>query len=218
MNFLGSLGGGLLAVGTVFLLVLFVMLWVGTGVTRAREEVADRLALYGRDQVVTGAREDQLAKPLAQRTVGPLFLRFSSFLKRFTPAGYLEKIEHQLLLGGNPGNLDAPAFVVIKLLTTGLGLFAAFYLVDFGADTLQRVVLFGMPIALGFFGPTPGFRERSTTVGRPCFGRFPTCSTFSSSPSKRVLVSTRHSPGSSRPYPVPCPKSSSGCFRRQESV
>ena len=113
MNFLGSLGGGLLAVGTVFLLVLFVMLWVGTGVTRAREEVADRLALYGRDQVVTGDREDQLAKPLAQRTVGPLFLRFSSFLKRFTPVGYLEKIQHQLLLGGNPGNLDAPACVVI---------------------------------------------------------------------------------------------------------
>ena len=160
MNFLGSLGGGLLAVGTVFLLVLFVMLWVGTGVTRAREEVADRLALYGRDQVVTGAREDQLAKPLAQRTVGPLFLRFSSFLKRFTPAGYLEKIQHQLLLGGNPGNLDAPAFVVIKLLTTALGLFAAFYLVDFGADTLQRVVLFSMPIALGFFAPNAWLQRK----------------------------------------------------------
>ncbi|MEE9176993.1 MAG: hypothetical protein V3U46_01045, partial [Acidimicrobiia bacterium] len=160
MNLLGSIDGVLLAVGAVFVLVLFVIVWVGIGVTRAREDMTYRLALYGRDQPASGARDEELAKPLAQRTVGPLFLRFSNFLRRFTPAGYLEKIEHKLMLGGDPGNLDAPAFVVIKLLTTVLGLLAAFQLVDFGADTIQRVALFGLPIAMGFFGPTAWLQRK----------------------------------------------------------
>ena len=142
----------LIAVAAVFALVLFVVVWVGLGVTRAREELNDRLSVYGRAAVATG-RDEELAKPLAQRTVGPAVLRLSGFLRRFTPVGYLEKKEHQLVLAGHPGNLDAPAFVVVKLLTTIVGLVLAFFLVDFGSDGLQRALLFLMPIALGFFGP-----------------------------------------------------------------
>ena len=142
----------LIAVAAVFALVLFVVVWVGFGVTRAREDMNDRLSVYGRAAVAT-AREEELAKPLAQRTVGPAVLRLSGFLRRFTPVGYLEKKEHQLVLAGHPGNLDAPAFVVVKLLTTIVGVVLAFFLVDFGSDGFQRALLFLMPIALGFFGP-----------------------------------------------------------------
>jgi len=142
----------LLAVGAVFALVLFVVIWAGFGVSRAREEMTTRLELYGRQSVAT-VREEELSKPLAQRTVGPVIIGMGNFLKRFTPVGYLEKKQRKLMLAGYPGNLDAPAFIVIKLLTTALGLVAAFFLVDYGADSLQRIVLFIMPIALGFFGP-----------------------------------------------------------------
>jgi tight adherence protein C len=136
----------------VFTLVLFIVVWAGMGVTRAREDMANRLELYGR-QSVAGAREDELAKPLAQRTVGPVLIGMGNFLKRFTPQGYLEKKQRKLMLAGYPGNLDAPAFVVIKLLTTAVGLLGAFFLVDYGSDSLQRFVLFTLPIALGFLGP-----------------------------------------------------------------
>jgi tight adherence protein C len=141
-----------LAVAAVFALVLFVIVWAGMGVTRAREDMANRLELYGRQSVAT-AREDELAKPLAQRTVGPLVIGVGNFLKRFTPVGYLEKKQRKLMLAGYPGNLDAPAFTVIKLLTTAAGLIAGFVIMDYGADPLQRVVLFVLPIVLGFFGP-----------------------------------------------------------------
>jgi tight adherence protein C len=141
-----------LAVVTVFALVLFIVVWAGMGVTRAREDMSNRLELYGRQSVAT-AREDELAKPLAQRTIGPVVIGLGSFLKRFTPVGYLEKKQKKLMWAGYPGNLDAPAFVVIKLLTTAVGLIGGFFLLDFGADGLQRTVLFIMPIALGFFGP-----------------------------------------------------------------
>lgn len=144
-----------LAVGAVFALVLFIIVWAGMGVTRAREDMAHRLEMYGRTGAGAGAtaRDEELAKPLAQRTVGPIVIGVGNFLKRFTPIGYLEKKQRKLMLAGHPGNLDAPAIVVIKLLGTGLGLLAGFFLLDFGADSFQRIVLFAMPIALGFFGP-----------------------------------------------------------------
>jgi len=160
MSFLESIDGQLLAVIAVFALVLFAVVWAGLGVTRAREEMTDRLALYGRTQAAGGSRDDELAKPLAQRTVGPVVIKISNFLKRFTPVGYLEKVEQKLVFAGNPGNLDAPAFVVIKLLTTIGGLLAAFFLVDYGSDTIQRIALFGLPIALGFFGPNAWLQRK----------------------------------------------------------
>ncbi len=142
----------LIAVMAVFALVMFVVVWAAMGVTKAREDLANRLELYGRD-TVAGAREDELAKPLAQRTVGPVVIRAGNLLKRFTPVGYLEKKQRKLMLAGYPGNLDAPAFTVVKLLTTAVGLVGAFFLTDYGSDTLQQVVLFIFPIVAGFFGP-----------------------------------------------------------------
>ncbi|HIE21071.1 MAG TPA: hypothetical protein EYP73_00555, partial [Acidimicrobiia bacterium] len=141
-----------LSAGAVFVLVMFVFIWVGFGVSKAREDLRARLGAYGRQSPQT-VREEELAKPLAQRTVGPLVIRISNFLRRFTPVGYLEKKQHQLILAGSPGSLDAPAMVVIKLLTTALGLIGGFFLISFGADTLQRGVLFLLPVVLGFFGP-----------------------------------------------------------------
>jgi tight adherence protein C len=143
----------LLAVVSVFALVLFGVVWAGLGVSRAREELTQRLALYGRASGPGAIRDEELAKPLAQRTIGPLVLRLSGLLRRFTPVGYLEKKQHQLVLAGNPANLDAPAFVVVKLLATIVGLLGGFFLRDYGADTMQRIALFFLPIALGFFGP-----------------------------------------------------------------
>lgn len=153
MNPLQAIDGQLLAVIAVFTLVLFVVVWAGLGVARTRDEMAERLVLYGRDQGTQSARGEELAKPLAQRTVGPIVITLSNFLRRFTPLGYLEKKQHQLVLAGGPGNLDAPAFTVIKLVGTMVGVVVGFVLVNFGADALQRIALFSLPIVVGFFGP-----------------------------------------------------------------
>ncbi|MEX1093398.1 MAG: type II secretion system F family protein [Acidimicrobiia bacterium] len=141
-----------LVVVSVFVAVVFLIIWIGLGVTRAREEMIDRLALYGRSNAPS-VRDDELAKPLAQRTIGPIVLKMSGFLKRFTPVGYLEKKQHQLMLAGSPGNLDAPSLVVIKLIGLGVGIVLAFLIVDYGGSAVQRTVLFVFPLVLGFFGP-----------------------------------------------------------------
>jgi tight adherence protein C len=154
MNILEVIDGRLLAVLTVGALVFFVAIWAGIGVTRAREDVNNRLAVYGRGTGVGTVRDEELAKPLAQRTIGPVVLKISAFLNRFTPTGYLDKIQHQLVLAGSPANVDAPSFVVIKLLTTAGGfLLGVFVLRDYGSTPLQTIVLTLMPIAMGFFGP-----------------------------------------------------------------
>lgn len=153
-------GGMTLVVVAVFALVLFVAVWVGMGVTRAREDMNERLALYGRATGAGGARDEELAKPLAQRTVGPVVIKISSFLRRFTPVGYLEKKQRELMLAGYPANMDAPAFIVVKLITTILGLLAGFFLRGFGADGLQQVFMFGFPIVLGFFGPDAWLKRK----------------------------------------------------------
>ncbi len=141
-----------LAVIGVFLLVMFVVVWIGFGVTREQEDMTDRLALYGRRNAPT-TRDDELAKPFAQRAIAPLVLKTSGFLGRFTPVGYMDKKQHNLVIAGSPANLDAPSFVVIKMLGAIVGVVLGFLLVDFGSSSFQRIFLFVMPIALGFFGP-----------------------------------------------------------------
>jgi tight adherence protein C len=139
----------IVALAATFLFVTFVILWIGNGVIRAQQTASDRLAVYGKDAL----REDTLTKPLAERAVAPVILRLGSLLRRITPVGYLEKTQRRLMLAGNPGNLDAAGFAVIKVLTTVGGVVLAFVAQGVGADGLQRVALFAFPIILGFFGP-----------------------------------------------------------------
>lgn len=139
----------IVALAATFLFVAFVIMWIGNGVLRAQQTASDRLAVYGKDAL----REDTLAKPLSERAVAPVILRMGSLLRRFTPVGYLEKTQRRLMLAGNPGNLDAPGFTVIKVFTTVFGVILAFFTQGIGADGLQRIALFAFPIILGYFGP-----------------------------------------------------------------
>jgi len=161
MSLLQGVDGLMLVVGAVFILVLFIVVWAGLGVTRVTEEMTDRLSAYGPGEAgVHTAREEQLAKPFAERAIGPVIIRLGNLLRRLTPAGYLEKTQQKLDYAGGPGTLDAPAFAVIKLLTTIAGVFSAFFLVKFGADAMQQIALFGLPIALGFFGPNAWLQRK----------------------------------------------------------
>lgn len=152
------------ALAATFLFVAFVVLWIGNGVMRAQQTASDRLAVYGKDAL----REDTLAKPLAERAVAPIILGAGRVIRRFTPIGYLEKTQRKLTLAGNPGNMDAPSFAVIKVATTIAGVIGAFFLQGMAASGLQRLAFIVLPIVLGFFGPDAWLSrkvdERRTTM------------------------------------------------------
>jgi tight adherence protein C len=158
----------LLIIGLVatFLFVAFVVVWIGNGVLRAQQSATDRLAVYGKDVL----REETLAKPLSERAIAPIILKAGALMKRLTPVGYLEKTQRKLVLAGSPGNLDAPAFAAIKVLTTIGGFILALFAQSVGADGMQRLMLFVLPIVLGFFGPeawlTRKVDERRTAMQR----------------------------------------------------
>lgn len=139
----------------VFLVVMIAAVWIGNAVIRVQRTTHDRLAVYGR--AIT--REDTLARPFAERAFAPVVLGVGRFLGRFTPSGYLEKTQHKLVLAGNPGNVDASAFVVVKVVLTILGLAAAFFLRGFGQGLIQVLMLVGPPV-LGFFGPDAWLRRK----------------------------------------------------------
>ena len=141
--------GILLPVGMVFLSVAALAAWVGFAVVKVQRTTSDRLAVYGRKATT---REEVLAKPFAERALAPVVLGLGKVLNRFTPTGYLEKIQKKLLLAGNPGSIDAPAFVVIKVFLTIVMTVLGFFARAQTEGMIQVLVFFGS-IVLGFFGP-----------------------------------------------------------------
>jgi hypothetical protein len=116
----------LFPVVAVFVAAIALFVWVGNGVVKAQRAATDRLGIYGKDAL----REQQLAKPLSERAIAPVILGAGRFLNRFTPIGYLNNIQRKLILAGSPANLDAPSFVVIKVLTTIVGVVLSFFCSD----------------------------------------------------------------------------------------
>ena len=134
----------------VFTAAIALFVWIGNGVVKAQKAAIDRLGVYGKTGTI---REETLTRPLAERAIAPVVLGVGKFLNRFTPLGYLTKIQHKLMLAGTPANLDAPSFVVIKVFATIVGVVLSFFAQRVGASGFQRLVLLLFPIVLGFFGP-----------------------------------------------------------------
>jgi tight adherence protein C len=149
-------GALLFPVAAVFVAVTALVVWVGNGVVRAQRAAIDRLGVYGKDAL----RDETLAKPLSERAIAPIVLGLGRFLNRFTPVGYMNKIQHKLVLAGSPGNIDASSFVVIKVLTTLVGITGAFFSQRLPLTGLQRLLLLVFPLVLGFFGPDAWLRRK----------------------------------------------------------
>lgn len=133
----------------VFVAAVALFMWIGNGVVKAQRATIDRLGVYGKDAL----RHETLAKPLSERAIAPVVISLGKTLNKLTPIGYMNSIQHRLVLAGQPANLDAPSFVVIKVFTTIIGLILAFFAQGVAASFLQRILLIGLPILLGFFGP-----------------------------------------------------------------
>lgn len=139
----------LFPVVAVFVAAIALFLWVGTGVAKAQRAAIDRLGVYGKDAL----REQQLSRSIAERAIAPVVLGMGKFLNRFTPVGYLNNINHKLVLAGSPANLDAPSFVVIKVFTTMAGIVVSYFARPLAGSFMQTIMLVFFPIILGFFGP-----------------------------------------------------------------
>jgi len=138
----------LLPVGLLFLTVFLLVAWIGFATIRVQKTTSDRLAVYGR----SSTRDDVLSRPFVERALAPVVLGLGRVFNRFTPTGYLEKVQHKILLAGSPGTMDAAGYVVLKVLLGITGVVGAVALRSFGEGITRLLVLFGPPL-MGFFLP-----------------------------------------------------------------
>jgi tight adherence protein C len=78
---------------------------------------------------------------------------------RFTPAGYLDKLQQKLLYAGNPSGMDASSLVVVKVVLLLTGIVAAYSLRNFGEGLTRMLVLVGPPV-MGFLLPDVWLNRR----------------------------------------------------------
>jgi tight adherence protein C len=139
----------------VFIAIAALILWVGLAAVRVQKTAGERLAVYGRRGV---SRDETLGAPFAERALAPVLLGLGRMANRFTPIGYLENVQKKLIYGGNPGNVDATSFVLVKILLGLGGIAASWFLRDYGDGLMRLLILFGPPL-LGFFGPDAWLRR-----------------------------------------------------------
>jgi tight adherence protein C len=134
---------------SMFVAITGLVTWIGFGIIRARKAATDRLAVYGSVEFM---REEALKRSLSERAVAPIFIGIGKGLARFTPAGWMDKTNHRLLLAGSPGSLDANAWAVIKLLSIAVAA-VLWFLIQAGSDAQTKLISLVLLGILGFFGP-----------------------------------------------------------------
>ena len=147
------------AVGSVFVAVAALGLWVGSGILRARNTATNRLSSYGSSVL----REEALKRPVSERVVAPVILRISSLLGRFLPGpGWMRKTQAKIVKAGLQGKIDANSWAVIRLLVMiGAAVLYLFTLRFVQPDFRTSLGITAGFVVLGFFGPEAILQRRA---------------------------------------------------------
>lgn len=106
-----SIFGLLIIVAAVIIIYSLVLLRRAEG-----DPLAARIDEFASREEVVSIEEIELSMPLSDRILVPIARRISDFVVRLTPQSTLERTTHQLELAGNPRNMTAAGFWVLRLL------------------------------------------------------------------------------------------------------
>lgn len=103
---------------------------------------------------VDNVRDQELLKPIGDRTVKPLFERLNDLASRFTPDGYRDKVRARLTSSGNTSPDAVDRFIAIKV----VGFAAAPILIILvfgvlGMSGMMGLVVAGLLTAIAIYGP-----------------------------------------------------------------
>ena len=136
----------LLTLGTIVLVFGYIRL--------RGDDVSERLEDYVSEEGRADSEEQnlqqlsrQLSGTFAARVLIPNFRRLTRFFGRITPAGSIARLEHQLMLAGNPLRLGAREFYGIQILLLILGLYISTVFLLRGLTLLNIAIAVAMPIA-----------------------------------------------------------------------
>jgi len=95
--------------GAVLLLAVYAL-------SGAHERAEARHSLARIDGYHVEGSQGHVDSPLLERAVDPVKERLTETARKYTPAGYADKIRHKLVLAGSPKRIDVDQFLVFKLL------------------------------------------------------------------------------------------------------
>ncbi|MBK8987451.1 MAG: type II secretion system F family protein [Chloroflexi bacterium] len=128
---------------------------------RAEEDpLAARIDEFASREEVVSIEDIELSMPITDRIFVPIVRKISDFVVRFTPQTTLDRTARQLELAGNPRNMSAAEFWIIRGVTTVvLGLLIFGMMTRNGAEPSKRL-LYGLGgAALGNYLPAMFLRS-----------------------------------------------------------
>lgn len=134
-------------------LAIGVILW--TVLSSADEKATVRASLRQLDGYeVDNVRDQELLKPMKERTVAPVMERLVGLGKRFTPDGYTDKVRGRLTASGNSSADAVDRFIAIKVI--GFALAPVAIILTFGVlkmSGLTGLMVAGLLAAVMVYGP-----------------------------------------------------------------
>jgi tight adherence protein C len=105
--------------------------------------------------------ELELEQPFNERVIKPILAGLTRFASKLTPSQSAEKMRGQLVLAGNPYNMQATEFTALRLICAVI-LGGLFFVVGLFVMQLQGVQLIGIPVV----GSVIGYLSPSFWLGR----------------------------------------------------
>lgn len=120
--------------------------YAGNGVLRARRSSSKRLAsLQTRDEV--------LSTGISERAIAPIIENLGKFALRFTPQGWVNKAQKKLVYAGMADRMDGNTWAAFRIMAL-IGVLVMFFVVQSAFGTpIQKLMLFGVLMGIGFVGP-----------------------------------------------------------------
>lgn len=127
--------------------------YVGNGVLRARRSSSRRLAsLQTRDEV--------LSSGISERAIAPIIEGLGKFALRFTPQGWVNKAQKKLVYAGMADRMDGNTWAALRIIAL-IGVLVMFFIVQGAFGTpIQKLMLFGVLMGIGFVGPEAVLNRR----------------------------------------------------------
>lgn len=142
-----------LITGTVFFTMLFFMIAVIMKIFSKELLVQTRLGNVKKIKL-TEIIDDELSKPLSERIIRPVLLKLGDVVGKFLPQEKKVQWHKALILAGNPLNLTANEFFVIRLITIFIfPLSCLFVLIDSGTALSQKILIYTVMVTIAYFLP-----------------------------------------------------------------
>ncbi len=126
-------------------------------VNKSLDQISTYSSNYGNISTSQDQSHSQLGLPVqsfGSRVIYPFLIKLSSLARKFTPLGMVDYLKRQLVLAGNPNDLNVDKFLALKALFSIalLGIIVLLALISFAPRS--RLIIFAfIVVPLSFFAP-----------------------------------------------------------------